>query len=316
MRANCIEDGRLVWRDMPDPTPGDREVLIKVAAAGVNAADILQLRGHYPAPEGAAADIPGLDLAGSVVAVGASVRRFHPGDRVMALLAGGAHAELATVDEGSVLPVPEQMEMSQAGGFPEVFTTAWDALFLQAGLRVGERVLITGAAGGVGTAGIQLAAAAGATVTASCRNPDRLGDLLALGASTAAEPSEALARGPFDLILELVGGQEMADGLSALATQGRIAVIGLGAGSKVEVDLRLLMGRRGRIFGSTLRARSLAEKATVIASVQRHVLPLVEAGRVSVPVAATYPLSAASDAYSHLAGGGKLGKIVLLAAGA
>ena len=313
MRANRIEDGRLVWREAPDPTPGDHEVLVKVAAAGVNGADVLQLRGHYPPPEGAAADIPGLELAGLVVGVGPSVRRFQPGDRVMALVPGGAHAELATVDEGSVLPAPERMEMAQAGGFPEAFATAWDALFLQAGLQVGERVLITGAAGGVGTAGVQLAAAAGATVVASCRNPERLEQLLALGASAAALPADALAQGPFDLILELVGGQGVAEGLSALRTQGRMAVIGLGAGSKVEVDLRLLMGRRARIFGSTLRARSLAEKALVMASLERHVLPLVAEGRVTVPVAATYPLREAGEGYSHLAGGGKLGKIVLVA---
>jgi NADPH2:quinone reductase len=313
VRANCIEGGRLVWRETADPEPRDHEVLVRVAAAGVNAADILQLGGHYPAPEGAPAEVPGLELAGTVAAVGSAVRRFKVGDRVMALVAGGAHAELAAVDEGSVLPIPDQLDMAAAGAFPEVFTTAWDALFLRAHLQMGERLLVTGAAGGVGTAAIQLAAATGAEVTASSRNQDRLGDLLALGAAAAADPREALARGPFDVILELVGGQGVADGLAHLATQGRIAVIGLGAGRQVEVDLSSLMAKRAWIFGSTLRARSLVEKATVIASVERHVLPLVQAGRLMVPIAKTYPLSAAADAYSHLAGGGKLGKIVLVA---
>lgn len=311
VRANCIQGGQLVWQEVADPEPTEHDLLVRVAAAGVNAADVLQLRGHYPAPQGAPAQIPGLELAGVVTAVGRAVRRFRVGDRVMALVAGGAHAELAAVDEGSALHVPPALDMAAAGGFPEVFITAWDALFLQAGLQVGERVLVTGAAGGVGTAAIQLASAAGASVTASSRNPDRLGDLLALGARLALSPEEALARGPFDVILELVGGAGVAQGLSVLANRGRIAVIGLGAGRSVELDLSLLMAKRARIFGSTLRARSLAEKELVTCSVADHVLPLLESGRVRVQVAATYPMEAAGQAYAHLSSGGKLGKIVL-----
>ncbi|MHB1639763.1 MAG: zinc-binding dehydrogenase [Candidatus Dormibacteria bacterium] len=312
MKANCITDGSLVWQDRPDPTPRDHEVLIEVAAAGVNAADVMQVRGAYPAPPGSPPDIPGLELAGVVTAVGSMAGRFKPGQKVMALVGGGAHAELAAVDEGSVLPIPEGMELSAAGAFPEAFTTAWDALVLQGGLQAGERVLITGAAGGVGTAAIQLAALAGATVIASCRNPDRLGDLRSLGAAEALDPVTALARGPFDLVLELVGGPGVAQAMAVLDIRGRIAVIGLGAGRSTELDLSLLMSRRARIFGSTLRARSLAEKALVLASVEKHLLPLLQSGKLRVPLAAGFALSHAGDAYSHLVKQGKLGKIVLL----
>lgn len=313
MYANCIRDGELAWSQRPDPTPKDRQVLIEVRAAGVNAADVLQLRGNYPAPPGSPDDIPGMELAGVVQAVGSEVRRFSAGDRVMALVGGGAHAQLAVADEGTVLPMPDQLEFTAAAGFPEVFTTAWDAMFDQGGLKPGERVLVTGAAGGVGTAAIQLAAAAGASVVASCRNQDLLADLIAMGAEEAHLPDAALERGPFDLVLELVGGDGVGAALARLSTRGRISVIGLGAGRSTQLDLSLLMGKRARIFGSTLRARPAAEKEMVMAGVQRHVVPLLGAGRLRVPVAATYPLHQAGDAYRRLSAGGKLGKIILIA---
>jgi putative PIG3 family NAD(P)H quinone oxidoreductase len=313
MYANCIREGELAWSQRPDPTPKDRQVLIEVRAAGVNAADVLQLRGNYPAPPGSPDDIPGMELAGVVQAVGSEVRRFSAGDRVMALVGGGAHAQLAVADEGTVLPMPDQLEFTAAAGFPEVFTTAWDAMFDQGGLKPGERVLVTGAAGGVGTAAIQLAAAAGASVVASCRNQDLLADLIAMGAEEAHLPDAALERGPFDLVLELVGGDGVGAALARLSTRGRISVIGLGAGRSTQLDLSLLMGKRARIFGSTLRARPAAEKEMVMAGVQRHVVPLLGAGRLRVPVAATYPLHQAGDAYRRLSAGGKLGKIILIA---
>ncbi len=313
MYANCIREGELAWSQRPDPTPKDRQVLIEVRAAGVNAADVLQLRGNYPAPPGSPDDIPGMELAGVVQAVGSEVRRFSAGDRVMALVGGGAHAQLAVADEGTVLPMPDQLEFTAAAGFPEVFTTAWDAMFDQGGLKPGERVLVTGAAGGVGTAAIQLAAAAGASVVASCRNQDLLADLIAMGAEEAHLPDAALERGPFDLVLELVGGDGVGAALARLSTRGRISVIGLGAGRSTQLDLSLLMGKRARIFGSTLRARPAAEKEMVMAGVQRHVVPLLGAGRLRVPVAATYPLHQAGDASRRLSAGGKLGKIILIA---
>lgn len=311
MYANCIAAGQLTWSERPDPVPNVKQVLIEVRAAGVNAADVLQVRGNYPAPPGSPDDIPGMELAGVVKAVGSEVRRFNVGDRVMALVGGGAHAELVVADEGTVLEMPRGLDFIEAAGFPEVFTTAWDAMFDQGGLRPGERVLVTGAAGGVGTAAVQLAAAAGASVVASCRSEDRLADLIALGAEEAHLPEAALERGPFDLILELVGGDGVAAGLAHLDIRGRISVIGLGAGRSTQLDLSLLMARRARIFGSTLRARPLAEKEMVMAGVRRHVVPLLAAGRLRVPVAATYPLELARDAYQHLSDGGKFGKIIL-----
>src|SRR6185437_5337250 len=173
MHAVVIRDRQLHWEGRDDPAPGDTELLIAVRAAGLNGADMIQRAGFYPAPPGAPADVPGLELAGEVAAVGARVTRFAPGDRVMAVVGGGGQATMAVVDETHALPVPDALPWAEAGGFPEVFSTAFDALFTQAGLRMGERVLVTGGAGGVGTAGVQLAAAAGASVVATVRDPGR-----------------------------------------------------------------------------------------------------------------------------------------------
>ena len=312
MQAATIVDGELLWRRHPDPVPGDCELLLRVQAAGVNAADLLQLRGGYPPPPGVAPDIPGLEVAGEVIAVGPRVSRFGLGDRVMALLGGGGQAEMAVLHETAAMPVPDSVSWEEAGGFPEVFITAYDALFTQAGLGLGDRVLVTGAAGGVGTAAVQLAAQAGATVTASVRGSALRPEMIRLGANQAVDPDESLRQGPYDLVLELVGGPSVAASLEALAVGGRIAVIGLPAGRTMELNLASLMGRRARIFGSTLRARSLAEKALVVSRVEAHVLPLLASGRVRVPVMATYGLEHASEAYQRHAKGGKLGKIVLV----
>jgi putative PIG3 family NAD(P)H quinone oxidoreductase len=298
--------------ERPDPEPGSGELLVRVAAAGVNPADLAQRAGHYPAPPGSPADIPGLELAGEVVAVGRGVLRFRPGDRVMSLVGGGGQAELAVVHERVAMPVPDRLDWPQAGGFPEVVTTAHDALFTQAGLGLGDRLLVHGAAGGVGTAAVQLAAAAGARVVASVRNRDHHAAVAALGAERVVEPAEAAAAGPFDVILELVGGPNLPADLEALATWGRIAVIGTLAGSRVELDLRRLMARRGRLLASSLRTRSLEEKADAARRVEAQVLPLVAAGRVRIPVHATFPLAAAQQAYDRFAAGGKLGKLILL----
>src|SRR5436190_7337725 len=172
MRAATIRDKQLLIEDHPDPTPGSGEVLVRVQAAGLNGADLHQLRGGYPAPPGSPADIPGLELAGEVAAAGPGVERFRPGDRVMAVVGGGGQAELAVVHERTAIPVPDGLGWPEAGGFPEVVTTAHDALFTQCGLGLGDRLLVHGAAGGVGTAAVQLGAATGARVVASVRNPD------------------------------------------------------------------------------------------------------------------------------------------------
>jgi NADPH:quinone reductase len=310
--AVTIQDGRLIVAERPDPEPGSGELLVRVAAAGVNPADLAQRAGHYPAPPGSPADIPGLELAGEVVAVGRGVLRFRPGDRVMSLVGGGGQAELAVVHERVAMPVPDRLDWPQAGGFPEVVTTAHDALFTQAGLGLGDRLLVHGAAGGVGTAAVQLAAAAGARVVASVRNRDYHAAVAALGAERVVEPAEAASAAPFDVILELVGGPNLPADVEALATWGRIAVIGTPAGSRVELDLRQLMAKRGRLLASSLRTRSLEEKADAARRVEAQALPLVAAGRLRIPVHATFPLAAAQEAYDRFAAGGKLGKLVLV----
>jgi NADPH2:quinone reductase len=312
MRAVTVEDDRLAVRERPDPEPGRGEVLVRVAAAGVNGADLAQLRGVYPAPPGAPADILGLDVAGEVAATGPGAQRFRVGDRVMAVVGGGGQAELAVVHERAAMPVPDRLGWAEAGGFPEVVTTAHDALFTQCGLGLGDRLLVSGAAGGVGTAAVQLGAAAGARVVASVRNPEHRAAVAALGAERVVDPDGIAGAGPYDVVLELVGAPSFPAGLGALASGGRVMIIGVGAGSRVELDLRVLMARRGRLLGSTLRSRPPEQKAEAARRVEAQALPLVAAGRLRVPVAATYPLERAAEAYGRFAAGGKLGKIVLL----
>src|SRR3954449_13504999 len=293
MKAATIRDGELVVAEHPDPEPGASEVLVRVASAGLNGADMLQRKGGYPAPPGAPADIPGLELAGEVVASGKGVLRFKEGDPVMGIVAGGGQAELAAVHERQLMPVPENIELAAAGAIPEVFTTAHDALFTQGGLRPGERLLVHGAAGGVGTAAVQLGAAAGARVTATVRRAEHRDAVGALGAGEVLDPEGFEERGPFDVILELVGAPNMPGNLKALATSGRIVVIGVGAGFKAEVNLLALMGKRATLRASTLRVRPLEEKALTARAMEREVLPLFDAGRLRVPLAAAYPLDEA-----------------------
>ena len=310
MQAVTIRDTELSVQEHPDPEPGSGEVLVRVHAAGLNGADMHQLAGRYPAPPGSPPDIPGLELAGEVVATGPGARRFQPGDRVMGIVGGGGQAELATVHERVLMPVPEEMDTLAAGGVPEVFTTAHDALFTQAGLTMGERLLVHGGAGGVGTAAIQLAREAGVRVMATVRNPDCRDRVAALGAEVI-EPEGFAEHGPFDVILELVGAPNMAGNLQALAVKGRIVVIGIGAGAQAEVHLGALMGKRAQIHGSTLRARPLEEKALTARRMEQYVLPLFVGGGISVPVAARFPLAEARAAYDRFAEGGKFGKIIL-----
>ena len=287
---------------------------MRVRAAGLNGADMLQRRGLYPAPPGAPQDIPGLELAGEVAALGPGATRFAEGDRVMAVVAGGGQAELATVHERAAMPVPDALDWPAAGGFPEVFTTAHDALFTQAGLAPGEHLLVHGAAGGVGTAAVQVARAAGARVTATVRR-EELRPAVEKRGATAIDPEGFEERGPFDVVLELVGAPNIPGDIKALATGGRIVTIGIGAGAKSEVNLGLLMAKRAILRGSTLRARPLEQKADAARRVERNVLPQVENGSVTVPVADTYPLAEAEAAYDRFASGGKLGKVVLVTQG-
>jgi putative PIG3 family NAD(P)H quinone oxidoreductase len=312
VRAVTIQEGALVVEERPDPEPGKDELLVRVRAAGLNGADMLQRKGAYPAPPGAPPDIPGLELAGEVAALGPGASRFAEGDRVMAVVGGGGHAELAVVHERATMPVPDPLDWPAAGGLPEVFTTAHDALFSQAGLRPGEHLLVHGAAGGVGTAAVQLGRAAGARVTATVRNEELRPQVEELGAR-AIDPEGFEDEGPFDVVLELVGASNLAGNLSALATGGRIAVIGVGAtGPKAEINLVMVMQKRARIHGSTLRARPLEEKAIAMRLVEKEVLPHFKSGTLRVPVAETFELDRATEAYARFASGGKLGKIVLL----
>ena len=310
MWAATIVEGKIEWREHPDPEPGTGELLVAVRAAGLNAADLVQRAGFYPAPPGSPADIPGLEVAGEVLATGPGATRFAPGDRVMAVVGGGAQAERLVVHERCAIPVPDDVDWEAAGGFPEAFTTAHDALFTQAGLAMGERVCVHGAAGGVGTAGVQLAVAAGASVVATVRNPKLRPSVEALGA-TAVDPEGFGEHGPFDVVLELIGGPNVDLDIKALATGGRIAIIGVGAGAKAEINLFGLMQSRGRIHGSTLRARPLEAKAAAARAIEAHVPPLLEAGRVRVPVERAFPMADVAAAYDHFEAGGKFGKVVL-----
>jgi putative PIG3 family NAD(P)H quinone oxidoreductase len=312
MRAATIREGAVHVDEHPDPVPGSGELLINVRAAGLNGADILQRKGAYPAPAGSPADIPGLELAGEVAVCGPGVTRFKRGDRVMAIVGGGAQAELCVVHERQAMPVPEGLDWPAAGGLPEVFTTAHDALFTQSNLASGERLLVHGGAGGVGTAAVQLGSACGAHVTATVRSTELRVAVGELGADEVIDPADFESQDPFDVILELVGGPNVPGNLNALRTDGRIVVIGVSAGFKTELNLLALMGKRASLRGSTLRARPLEEKAATARAVERHVLPLFEAGVLSVPVAETFPLDEVHDAYERFAAGGKLGKIVLI----
>ncbi len=316
MRAVTVVDGALEWREHPDPEPGSGELLVAVRAAGLNGADMHQRHGLYPAPPGSPADIPGLELAGEVVATGHGVARFDTGDRVMAIVGGGGQAELAVVHERVAMAVPDGLGWPEAGGFPEVFITAHDALFTQAGLTVGERAVVHGAAGGVGIAGVQLAARAGARIVATVRNQALRSEVAEIGGRcghvAVVAPADFTTHGPFDVVLELVGAPNIAADLDALAIGGRIAVIGVGAGGQAEVNLVALMTKRGRMHASMLRNRPLEQKADASQRVERSVVPLLATGDVRVPVSETFPMAGAEAAYDRFAAGGKLGKIVLV----
>jgi NADPH:quinone reductase len=311
MRAVTFRDQAVAIEEHPDPTPSAGELLVRVRAAGINGADVHQMRGMYPAPPGSPPDIPGLEFAGEVAEIGPGVLRFEPGDRVMGVVGGGGQAELITVNERLVMPIPDELDWDAAGGTPEVFTTAHDALFTQAGLETGERLLVHGAAGGVGMAGVQLGQMVGARVTATVRNEANREKIAALGIN-AIGPEGFDDHGPFDVILELVGAPNLPGDLKALASCGRLCIIGIGAGAKAEVNLGLLLAKRARVYGSTLRSRSLEDKAVAARAVEKMVLPGFVSGDLSVPVSATFPLDDAVAAYEHFQASGKLGKVVLM----
>jgi NADPH:quinone reductase len=300
--------------ERPDPVPNGSEVLVTVRYAGLNPADLAQRAGRYPAPPGSPADVPGLEVAGTVTAVGPTAREHAVGDRVFGIVGGGGLADRVVVHERHVTAVPDALDEVAAAAVPEVFITAHDAVLGQAALRPGELLVVNGANGGVGTAGVQLGAAMGARVLAAVRSTELHADVRALGADVVV-PGEmaaaALAAGGADVVLELVGAPNMAGNLEAIAPKGRIVIVGTGAGSEVTIDLRRLMARRARVWGTMLRARPLEEKAVAVQAFAREVVPLLASGRVRPLVDRVLPAEDVRAAFDHLEGAGKLGKVLL-----
>lgn len=298
----------------PDPEPTGDNVLVAVRFAGLNPADLAQRAGRYPAPPGAPADVAGIEVSGTVVAVGPTARRFSVGERVFGIVGGGGLASRVLVHESHVTVVPERLSERDAAAVPEVFVTAHDAVWSQAELRMGGLLLVNGANGGVGTAAIQLAVACGARVLATMRSEATRDRVAALGATVVDREDaveQAQSAGGADVVLELVGGGNLADDLDALRPTGRIVIVGTGAGAEATLDLRKLMGRRARLIGTVLRARSLAEKAAAIAAFGREVVPHLRSGAVVPVVDAVFPAADAVEAFDRLAAPGKLGKVLL-----
>jgi len=311
VRALTIRDGALVVTERPAPEPGPGDVVVRVVAAGINAADLLQRDGFYPAPAGFPPDIPGMELAGVVTRVGRDVDDALLGTRVCALVGGGAQAAECVVAAEHLLAVPDAASWKEAGGFAETFSTAYDALVTQAHLESGERVLISGAAGGVGVAAVQIAHALGATVVAVTRNAEPHEQLKSLGADETVTLDDLSDLERVDVILELLGAAHLNVAQRRLRPFGRVVVIGVGAGRVVELDLLSLMATRAQFTGSTLRSRTREEKASVAAAVRENLLPLWAKGDIQVPLAAVYELADATAAYEFFATPGKFGKVVL-----
>lgn len=314
----------ITLQDVPTPEPSPGEVLIDVAAAGINRADILQRRGLYAPPPGAT-DIPGLEVSGHVAALGPGADGFMVGDPVVALLEGGGYAGQVAVPAGQVLPLPQNLELVAGAAIPETAATVVANLFLSAGLRPGETVLIHGAAGGVGAMAVQLAAAAGAVVIATAGSAAKLAFAESLGAGvvidygrqdfTAVVREATEGRGA-DVILDIMGASYLERNLDALAIGGRLVIIGLQGGTKAELDLGRLMARRATVMGSKLRARPAVEKAAVMGEVRRRVWPLLSAGTVKPQIDRIFPLDKTADAHQYFDSGSHRGKVLLLLGGA
>ncbi len=309
---------RLIRRPIPKPSEG--ELLVRIAAAGVNRPDILQREGNYGPPPGAS-DILGLELAGEVVGKGSGdTGPWKIGDKLCALVAGGGYAEYCNVPAPQCLPVPRGLDLIEAAAMPETFFTVWTNVFERAALRPGESILIHGGSSGIGTTAIQLAHVHGATVMATAGGPEKVAACRALGAErgidykvedfVAAVKDHTGGRGA-DVILDMVGGDYIARNLKCLALEGRLVQIAFLKGSKVELDLMHLMLKRQTLTGSTLRARPVAEKGAIAAKLKDRVWPWVEAGRVKPVIHRTFPLAAAADAHRLLEEGRHIGKIVL-----
>ncbi|MEU6893116.1 NAD(P)H-quinone oxidoreductase [Streptomyces sp. NPDC046557] len=309
----------LVWAEAPDPVAGQGEVLVEVAASAVNRADVLQRQGFYDPPPGASRH-PGLECSGRIVAVGQGVSGWSVGDEVCALLAGGGYAERVAIPAGQLLPVPAGVDLVTAAALPEVVTTVWSNVFMVAGLRPGETLLVHGGSSGIGTMAIQLGKAVGARVAVTAGGKEKLARCAELGADILIDYREqdfveeiraATDGAGADVILDIVGAKYLARNLDALAVNGRLAVIGLQGGVKAELNLGVLMAKRAAVTATSLRSRPLEEKAAIVAAVREHVWPLVSTGRVRPVVHATYPMAQAAEAHRVMESSAHVGKLLL-----
>ncbi|MBF5044213.1 NAD(P)H-quinone oxidoreductase [Aggregicoccus sp. 17bor-14] len=312
----------LVMDSAPEPVPGASELRVRVRAAGLNRADLLQIRGAYPAPPDVPPDVPGLEFSGEVLEVGPRVRRFRPGDRVMGLVGGGAFSEQLVLHEREALHAPEHLSFPEAAALPEAYLTAFDALVLQGGLQAGEAVLVTAVASGVGSAAALLCRAAGAQVLGTGRSEAKLARAKDWGVSHALHVPgsppryaeavrEATGGRGVDLALELVGGDYLPETLSALAPRGRALLVGLVAGRSATLDLGLVLSRRLRLTGTVLRSRPPEEKMALVQAAERQLLPLFRSGALPPVVDAVLPFTRAAEALERMQGNAPVGKLVL-----
>jgi putative PIG3 family NAD(P)H quinone oxidoreductase len=312
----------LAVTDRPDLEPGPGEIAIAVAATAVNRADLLQRQGRYPPPPGAS-EVIGLECSGTVAALGDGVTGWSVGDECCALLAGGGYASLVVVPTGQVMPVPAGVSLVDAAGLPEVACTVWSNVFMVAGLRPGEWFLVHGGSGGIGSMAIQLAAAAGARVMTTGGTADKLAASADLGAEVTidyhqqdfvAEVLGATDGHGADVILDNMGASYLTRNVEALATEGRLVIIGMQGGARAELDIGVLLRKRGAVIATALRSRPVAEKSTICAAVVEHVWPLVADGTVRPVIGATMPLEEAARAHALMESGEHTGKIVLTVA--
>ena len=298
--------------ERPDPVPGPDEIVVRVRLAGLNPADLIQRAGNYPAPPGSPQDVPGLEVAGVVEACGGRVASWSPGDRVFGLVGGGGLADRVLVHERCVARVPDRLSEQEAAATPEAFITAHDAVRSQAGLRMGEALLVHGAAGGVGSAAVQIGLLAGARVSGVVRSDAAAEAVAGLGATVVREEDfPERSGGPFDVVLELVGATHFPGDLDVLAPLGRIVVVSVAAGAEAALSLALLMRKRASVRGTVLRARPLEEKGTVLRAFEREVVPGLADGRLRPLVDSVFPAERYADAFDRLAGSGKVGKVLL-----
>ncbi|MFD7166135.1 NAD(P)H-quinone oxidoreductase [Streptomyces violascens] len=311
----------LVWAEVPDPVPGEGEVLVEVAAAAVNRADVLQRQGFYNPPPGAS-PYPGLECSGRIAALGPGVSGWSVGDEVCALLSGGGYAEKVAVPIGQLLPVPDGVDLAQAAALPEVVCTVWSNVFMVSHLRPGETLLVHGGASGIGTMAIQLGKAIGARVAVTAGGPDKLARCAELGADILVDYREqdfvdevlkATDGVGADVILDIMGAKYLERNVRALAVNGRLAVIGLQGGAKGELNLGALLTKRAAVTATSLRGRLAAEKAAIVAAVREHVWPLIAGGRVRPVVDRTLPLSDAAEGHRVLEASTHVGKVLLTA---